>query len=34
MGGNQVIGTLLNDRYRIGAELGRGGMRMVYLAHR
>ena len=30
--GMPVAGTLLNNRFRIGRELGRGGMAVVYLA--
>jgi len=28
-----MIGEIINDRYRLNAELGQGGMGMVYLAH-
>lgn len=29
----QVVGTLLNERYRVDAEIGRGGMAVVYRGH-
>jgi ABC-type oligopeptide transport system substrate-binding subunit len=30
---SEVIGTLLNERYRLDAEISRGGMAIVYRAH-